>query len=76
MLYKGACLLLKHAAARRRPVVIITNQSGISRCLVGLHVYADVNNRMLYLLGTAAPLAALYPNEYVPGAALSGWCKP
>ena len=72
----GVFQLLQHAATRSWPVVVVTNQSGISRGFFDWHAYANVTTRMLDLLGSAAPLAAIYANGYGPEAALTSWRKP
>ena len=72
----GAHLLLEYAALQNWPVVIVTNQSGVSRGLYGWDVYTDVTNRMLELLGPSAPISALYASGHGPKALPSSWRKP
>jgi D-glycero-D-manno-heptose 1,7-bisphosphate phosphatase len=72
----GAYMLLVQAASRQCPVVVVTNQSGIFRGIFDWDAYRDVTNRMLEILGAAAPLAALYANGHGPDAAPSSWRKP
>lgn len=72
----GVHLLLEQASRQRWPVVVVTNQSGISRGLFDWHAYGEVTNRMLELLGAAAPLAAIYANGHGAQAAPSSWRKP
>jgi D-glycero-D-manno-heptose 1,7-bisphosphate phosphatase len=68
--------LLENAFARDWPVVVITNQSGIARGYFDWKVYEQVTDRLLELLGPAAPLAAIYANGNGPDAAPTSWRKP
>jgi D-glycero-D-manno-heptose 1,7-bisphosphate phosphatase len=72
----GVHFLLEQASRQRWPVIVVTNQSGISRGLFDWHAYGEVTSRMLELLGAAAPIAAIYANGYGPQAAPSSWRKP
>ncbi|KZR90597.1 HAD-IIIA family hydrolase [Synechococcus sp. MIT S9508] len=72
----GARNLLEHAFAKDWPVVVITNQSGISRGYFDWDAYEQVTDRLLELLGLAAPIAAIYANGHGPDAAPTSWRKP
>jgi D-glycero-D-manno-heptose 1,7-bisphosphate phosphatase len=72
----GAKTLLKNAKQRHWPVVVITNQSGIARGYFDWKAYEQVTDRVLELLGTEAPLAAIYANGHGPDGAPSSWRKP
>jgi len=72
----GARALLEIAFAREWPVVVITNQSGIARGYFDWEAYEKVTERLLELLGPAAPLAAIYANGQGPDAAPTSWRKP
>ena len=72
----GASALLEIAFAREWPVVVITNQSGIARGYFDWEAYEKVTDRLLELLGPAAPLAAIYANGQGPDAAPTSWRKP
>lgn len=72
----GARQLIASAVRHGWPVVLITNQSGITRGLFQWHHFEMVNERMQELLGVDAPLAAIYANGYGPEAPASSWRKP
>ena len=72
----GARRLIKEASHHDIPVVVVTNQSGIGRGYFQWHDYELVNERMQELLGTAAPLAAIYANGYGPDSSVNSWRKP
>jgi len=72
----GAQLLLEQAHQQGWPVVVITNQSGIARGYFDWDAYERVNDRLLELLGSAAPVAAIYGNGHGPEAQPISWRKP
>jgi D-glycero-D-manno-heptose 1,7-bisphosphate phosphatase len=72
----GARQLIASADRQGWPVVLITNQSGIARGLFQWRHFEMVNERMQQLLGSDAPLAAIYANGHGPDAAASSWRKP
>jgi D-glycero-D-manno-heptose 1,7-bisphosphate phosphatase len=72
----GARLLLEHAALQKFPVVIVTNQSGVSRGLFNWDSYWCVTNCMLELLGPAAQISAIYASGHGPDAPQNSWRKP
>ena len=57
-------------------MVLITNQSGIARGLFQWRHFEMVNDRMQQLLGSDAPLAAIYANGHGPDAPANSWRKP
>ncbi|MCP9775658.1 HAD-IIIA family hydrolase [Cyanobium sp. WAJ14-Wanaka] len=75
-LCSGAKALLQQAHQRGWPVVVITNQSGIARGLFDWRAYELVTERLLELLGPAAPIAAIYANGHGPDAPAHSWRKP
>ena len=75
-LCSGARNLLEHAFAKDWPVVVITNQSGISRGYFDWDAYEQVTDRLLDLLVLSAPSAAIYANGHGPDAAPTSWRKP
>jgi D-glycero-D-manno-heptose 1,7-bisphosphate phosphatase len=75
-LCRGARHLIESAVRQGWPVVLITNQSGIARGLFQWRHFELVNDRMQQLLGSDAPLAAIYANGHGPGAPASSWRKP
>ena len=72
----GAHQLLQEARIHRWPVVVITNQSGISRDYFGWQSYERVTDRLLELLGPEAPIAAIYANGHGTNAPPNSWRKP
>ena len=75
-LCSGAFRLIKSAFESGWPVVVVTNQSGISRGLFTWNHVKQVNLRMQELLGVHAPLAAIYANGHGPDAPRDSWRKP
>jgi len=76
VLCPGARALLHQAKQAGWPVVLITNQSGIARGYFDWEAYEQVTDRLLELLGTEAPVAAIYANGHGPGAPPHSWRKP
>jgi len=72
----GALALIRAAQSGGCPVVVITNQSGISRGLITWRDVERVNKRMLELLGPEAPITAIYANGHGPDAPSQSWRKP
>ena len=72
----GAINLLAQAKSNQWPVVVVTNQSGISRGLFDWNDYESVTQRLLHLLGPKIPLSAIYANGHGPNANLNSWRKP
>ena len=75
-LCSGATNLLHHAKLTGWPVILVTNQSGISRGFFQWDDFVLVNNRMQELLGKDAPLSAIYANGYGPDCPKICWRKP
>lgn len=76
VLCPGVKDLLKAANRLRLPVVVITNQSGITRGLFMWDVYERVTDRMLQLLGALVPVSAIYASGHGPDSLHSNWRKP
>ena len=76
LLCPGGKTLLNKAMQEAWPVVLITNQSGISRGYFNWQDYERITDRLLELLGSTAPLAAIYANGYGPNAPAHSWRKP
>jgi D-glycero-D-manno-heptose 1,7-bisphosphate phosphatase len=72
----GADALLMLAWARGWPVVVITNQSGISRGFFDWDSYDAVTERMLAKLEVPGAIDAIYANGYGPDQASQHWRKP
>lgn len=72
----GAIALVATAHSQNWPVVVITNQSGIARGYLNWQDYELVSDRLQELLGSSAPLAAIYANGHGPQAPPASWRKP
>lgn len=72
----GAKKLLEYAKTFNWPIVLVTNQSGIARGLFDWAAYEQVTERLLFLLGSEAPLTAIYANGSGPDEQNSTWRKP
>jgi len=73
---KGADTLLEVAALQGWSVVIVTNQSGISRGIFDWQAYDAVTKRMLELLEMRGAIDAIYANGYGQGHGAQPWRKP
>jgi len=76
VLCHGAKALVEQASHHQRPVIVITNQSGIARGYFLWQEYEQVTDRLLNLLGSTAPLAGIYANGHGPDAPPTSWRKP
>ena len=56
-------------------MIIITNQSGISKGLLSWDDYHKVNNKMIELLEMPNPIKAIYANSYINDKPVN-WRKP
>ena len=72
----GTEALLKKTCEARWPVIIIANQSGVSRGYFNWNGYEIVTEKVLHLLGDLGPVAAIYANGYGPDAPKNSWRKP
>ena len=75
-LCRGAQELIKAAKSKGHAVVLITNQSGISRGFFSWDDYNCVTEKMLILLGVKAEPTAIYANGYGPDQSQQTWRKP
>ena len=71
----GAKELIRHFYNQNILVIIITNQSGISKNLITWVDYYNVNNRMIKLLGFPNPVRAVLSNSYEKHKPIN-WRKP
>jgi D-glycero-D-manno-heptose 1,7-bisphosphate phosphatase len=76
VLHQGAKALVEMATQQEWSVVVITNQSGISRGYFDWAAYERVTDELLRLLGSSAPLAGVYANGHGPDAPAGSWRKP
>ena len=68
--------LLRYFFKRNIIIVIITNQSGITKKYLSWSDYAKVTNQFISLLGEPNPVTAIYANSYVSDKPSSNWRKP
>ncbi|MDC3094875.1 HAD-IIIA family hydrolase, partial [Prochlorococcus sp. AH-716-M09] len=61
---------------KRIPIVIVTNQSGISKNYLSWNDYEKVTEQLLSLLGTPNPITAIYANSYTSTIPEDNWRKP
>ena len=72
----GVKKLLRYFYDKKICIVIVTNQSGITKNLLTWEDYKAVNNRMITLLGEPNPINAIYANSYISDKPISNWRKP
>ncbi len=72
----GAKDLLRYFFKKKIMVVIITNQSGITKKYLSWSDYAEVTNEFISLLDEPNPVTAIYANSYVSEKPSSNWRKP
>ena len=57
-------------------MVIITNQSGISRGFFNWHDYEKITSRIIDLIGKKNPIIGIFANGLGPNSPVPGWRKP
>ena len=72
----GAKKLIRFAFEKNIPIIIVTNQSGISKNLLSWEDYYCVTKAMLRKLGDPNPITAIYANSYISDAQKTNWRKP
>ena len=72
---KGLINLLSNAHKYRWPVIIVTNQSGISRGFYSWKEFFEVNKKMIELIGKPNPIYSIYANSHIKLNS-SNWRKP
>ena len=75
-LEKGAIELLTKAFKFKWKVVIITNQSGISRGFLDWDKYEKITNKMIRLLGNPNKITGIYANDVISDESGHTWRKP
>jgi len=76
MLLKGAKEIFNVAKNIGLPIIIVTNQSGISRGITSWESYHQITKRMLELLEFPECLQAIYCNSESPQTKSQYWRKP
>lgn len=72
----GARKLIRKFYENNVAVVIITNQSGISKGLITWEDYLSVTKSMIKKLGNPNPISAIYANSHLSDLPRSNWRKP
>jgi len=72
----GAKEFIRNIFNKNFTIVIITNQSGISKGLISFEEYLAVTNSMLKKLESPNPISAIYGNSHISEFPKSNWRKP
>ena len=75
-LCKGAKNFLRNIYNKNIPIIIVTNQSGISKNLITWEEYNLVTKEMLKKLEKPNPITAIYSNSSITDIPKSNWRKP
>ena len=73
---KGAKKLVRFAYNYGWHIIIVSNQSGISRNKSSWEDYFKVTNKMISLFGNPNPFSAIYANSQGPNSKFKNWRKP
>ena len=71
----GVKELLRYLYDKKKIIILITNQSGISKKLLSWEDYKKVTMRLIELLGHPNPISAIYANSY-NDCSQGSWRKP
>ena len=55
--------LIQHVKSLNWPIIVITNQSGISKGILNWNKYMDVTKKMIDLIDSTNPFTAIYANS-------------
>ena len=72
----GARALIRKLFSKGIPIVIITNQSGISRKILTWEDFFLVNEKIIEQLGKPNPISAIYANSHKSTDKGTNWRKP
>lgn len=72
----GARKLIRKFYENNIAIVIITNQSGISKGLITWADYISVTKSMIEKLGNPNPISAIYANSHLSDLPRTNWRKP
>ena len=75
-LVKGIKKLLEYFSELGVKIVIVTNQSGISREFFDWEKYEEITDKVIECLGDKVTITAIYANGYKNQLASKGWRKP
>ncbi len=76
VLEKGVLNLLSFLYLLEIPVILITNQSGISRKLLTWNAFEEINERIFRLIGKQNPIVGIFANGLLPNTSTESWRKP
>ena len=72
----GAKKMIRLIFQRKIPIIIVTNQSGISKNYLSWEDYKLVTKKILEQLEYPNPISAIYANSYLDTAQGKNWRKP
>lgn len=72
----GARNLVRFAYDYGWHIIVVSNQSGISRNKISWDDYFQVTNKMISLFGNPNPFSAIYANSQGPNTKFKNWRKP
>ena len=72
----GAKKLVRFAYDYGWHIIVVSNQSGISRNKISWDDYFKVTNQMISLFGNPNPFSAIYANSQGPNSKSKNWRKP
>ena len=76
VLEKGSKSFVRFAYEQGWKIVVVTNQSGISRKILTWENYLEITNKMISLFGDPNPFTAIYANSEGPNSKPIKWRKP
>ena len=71
----GAKSLIRFIFEKNIPIIVVTNQSGISKNYLNWSDYQKVINKIIEELGNPNPISAIYSNSY-KDSTNNNWRKP
>ena len=72
----GAKNLVRFAYDCGWHIIVVSNQSGISRNKISWYDYFQVTDKMISLFGNPNPFSAIYANSQGPNSKFKNWRKP
>ena len=73
---KYAKKLVRYAYEKGWNIIVVSNQSGISRNILTWDDYYLITNKMISLFGEPNPFSAIYANSQGPNSRKKNWRKP
>ena len=73
---KYAKKLVRYAYEKGWHIIVVSNQSGISRNKISWYDYFQVTDKMISLFGNPNPFSAIYANSQGPNSKFKNWRKP